>query len=180
MPTVSGPLASRAAALLLVAGIAAGCGPSVTDPQAWMLGSFSSEAPGYPASPNLKHYLVHDDGSVEVVDVNSNGPLDETELWEWEPNNERSFSMYSPPRPLAPDRPRTEHRVTRGPACGPHSVQRLNPNDPSTPPPTEIFSGEVCLRWRDCPEDGSATPDGCGELEAYWCDGPPPGCEGPP
>lgn len=170
------PHAVLSATLLLVAA----CSPSVVSIQEWMLGAFSTYALGPVEYNGVAQHIVHEDGTLEYISLNTSGPFDPKHRT-WEPTGEDEFVLYSGPDDDDLPDGLYEWVVTRNGECGPHYSETFRDGMPAGEGPA-FHPGEFCIvGLPPCDPEDPMPPEGCGFFEIVVCEGgqpPPPECEG--
>lgn len=152
--------------VLLGCGPRAGDSPNPTD-ASWLIGVYSLEIPGVvgDGDPYVERISLDAGGLGEWARVSLQRPTDERPL-SWELTAAKEAAVY--PSPF--DEKYDEWDIVRpGSDCNTLEHLEVNPNG-STGVPVPLYRGEVCAR-----QPQPSLPD---QYENYWCDEPPPPCDG--
>ncbi len=136
--------------------------------QTWMLGVFSSAAPGRSEYGGVQRSYVSADGRLEYQQ-DSNDPIVAVSARTWIPDGDDSIMIFPGPG----DEPHVLEgqtwTLTKTPECDVYEYQPLYEGQDS-PKPRLFYRGEVCVRSVSDPCEF------CDRYERYWCDQPPPPC----
>lgn len=160
-------------ALLLVSTSA--CGPSTQEPRPWMVDVFSDKSGDQPRPGSfgyVRHYHLHEDLTMDVIQVGYLGEEKERCGRTWEPRSDGQLAMIPDPEScdadVHPSVSVEEWIVTRSGDCGPHEVVGILA-DGRTDRDGAWYRGQACTRPLECPDDAIE----CDPSMLYWCDVPP-------
>mgnify|MGYP001475720579 CR=1 FL=1 len=151
----------------------AGCGPEAksVDPQAWMIGEFTSDREGDHDRPTFANILVQADGSYvsEATHTCESEPSYRTEL-PWEPFDDHTLWARPPEGEI------DDGYAIRRVGCNEFTWTRVRhdkrPDDPEVVFFDPVYRGRLCTRTVTCFDPNDEVYYDCA-CEQYHCDGDP-------